>query len=183
MKKLNAGYTLDQTILVVSIVAILSTIIVSQLGSTVMNRAHGLKISANLKQVSQANRIFKVYHNAWPHEATGNRSSFDNASALVSSKYLRNTAQKNNNRNFLPGYKIVDGKLRHDLGIGGEIEQSIQRYEGQNYLVVTMNNIPLSEVKAADQIIDGSINGEDGHLHFDTDGRMATIHYLSTPIN
>lgn len=175
MNQKNAGYTLDQTILIVSIMAVMSTLVVSQFGSNVIDRARGLKVASILQQVGQANQIFKLYHNAWPHELSRTGSATDNAMLLAGGQ--------NRSQNLLPNFKVVNNTLQHDLGLGGEVAQSVMRFQGQNYIVISISNIPQGEAEAADKIIDGRINPTDGRLQYDaTSQNLTTLLYLSTPI-
>ena len=46
-----AGFTLDQTILVVAVIAILATIIISSVAWNVLNRANATRLTAHLTQI------------------------------------------------------------------------------------------------------------------------------------
>ena len=61
----TAGYTLDQTILIVAIIAILITLIVATIGWALLNRAGGTKLAAQLKQIEDANGLFFSSYNQW----------------------------------------------------------------------------------------------------------------------
>lgn len=67
--KRNAGYTLDQTILIVAIIAILITLIVATIGWELLNRAGGTKLAAQFKQIEDSNGLFFANHGVWPHAA------------------------------------------------------------------------------------------------------------------
>ena len=67
--KRNAGYTLDQTILIVAIIAILITLIVATIGWELLNRAGGTKLASQFRQIEDANGLFFASHGVWPHAA------------------------------------------------------------------------------------------------------------------
>jgi Tfp pilus assembly protein PilE len=63
------GYTIDQTILIVAIIAILVTIIILTVGWNIINKASGTKLAAQFKQIEDANGQFYAQHRTWPHRA------------------------------------------------------------------------------------------------------------------
>ena len=54
----NKGYTIDQTILIVAIIAILITLVIVTVGWQLINRTSGTKAAAQVRQVEDANGQF-----------------------------------------------------------------------------------------------------------------------------
>lgn len=182
--KHNAGYTLDQTILIVAIIAILITLIVATVGWNLLSRAGGTKLAAQLRQVEDANGQFYSEFGMWPGDAiaaTGgtNNSTTRGAVLYSSAVYGSSTAPgadtlRNNHRNFLPGFEYdgVNNIIRHSFGAGGEIRQHIVD-TGTNaigsinngvYYVVHFRDVPRAEAFEVDEKIDGTSGTNAGRV-------------------
>ena len=68
-RKGNSGYTIDQTILIVAIIAILITIIIATVGWDLINKTGGAKLASQLRQMEDASSQFYSQHRMWPPQA------------------------------------------------------------------------------------------------------------------
>lgn len=161
-KNSMAGYTLDQTILIVAVIAILVTIIVGSMGWQLLSRAGGTKLASHLRQIETANGQFYSEHNLWPFEAAQGAGSDgnNNVLTLVALEAAFDSAALDpataNPQNYLPSYEVQGATLRHPFGNGGVITQEVESMPGstQNYLTITMQNVPRAEALEADESID-----------------------------
>lgn len=166
-----AGYTLDQTILIVAVIAILVTIIIGSLGWELLGRAGGTKLASHLRQIEAANGEFYAKYSMWPIDAAlsgkgmlvlaGDNEALDEAKLEL--------ADGETLKNYLPTYEKDGEDVKSPFGRGGTITMSNGDYEGQTYVVVTFTNVPMSEAENADEAIDGkSTTSRDstGRVHF-----------------
>lgn len=166
-----AGFTLDQTILVVAVIAILATIIISSVAWEVLSRANSTKLTAHMDQISDA--IGQYYQD---DHGSGKYTWPANAAAL--SPYLAGyTADGANleapfgtstNRSILA--LNTTGKILTSLGnsggsdcAGGELDC---------YFTITLTNIQAQELEIANETIDGAgetgvARGTTGRLRWD----------------
>lgn len=165
----NKGYTIDQTILIVAIIAILITLVIVTVGWQLINRAGGTKAGAQLKQVEDANGQFFSGQRLWPHQALTTNTPTANMAALVNNAIPTSSWQgsvnQNDLRNLLPGFKIsgtgTTATVSHNFGNGGLITQQANTYPttmgiGTDIrLVVQFEGVPLADAKEADRAIDG----------------------------
>ena len=134
-----AGYTLDQTILIVAVIAILVTIIVGSVGWEVLNRASSAKIAAHLKQIETAVGVYyKENNNTWP----------TSASVL---------------EEFLPGYRASGSNLRTTLSSGSS-DAVMSLTTASGYIQVAITNIAAQEAEEADKTVDDSDGRTAGRL-------------------
>ena len=160
----NQGYTLDQTILVVGIVAILLTLIIVSIGWNLINRSKATKAIGLLKQIEGANNKFYAIHQYWPEEAimAANNNSWPSGGlpreqaihVLVDPLYIdngSNVAVSNNlvenHQNLINGLRddAGNGYLTHDFGEDGRIEQRMLTLTNGNPIgtVVAPSNTSL----------------------------------------
>jgi hypothetical protein len=155
-----AGYTLDQTILIVAVIAILVTIIVGSMGWELLSRAGGTKLASHLRQIETANGQFYAEYDMWPHEATNNSSGADNMIVLLGDTAKAtelNLDAGEELKNYLPSYETDGSTVTHPFGSGGEITQEVETITGgtQSYLTLTLQSVPRAEAMEADESIDG----------------------------
>lgn len=193
------GYTIDQTILIVAVIAILITMIIVSVGWDILTRAGGTKLASHLKQFEQANGQFFAANAAWPHEAVaGGAAGGVVACALLGdtgalSAPYDGTTGMYRPKNYLPGYTCTGGAtVKHGFGAGGdvlvELAPAATNGMGQDYLKVTMVNVPRTEAASAKKDIDGDGTPDDeGRLRIDGatkgGGSTVTVEYLATAIN
>lgn len=193
------GYTIDQTILIVAVIAILITMIIVSVGWDILTRAGGTKLASHLKQIEQANGQFFAANAAWPHEAVRNATPANNILALLGhvstlSEYYDGSKTGTIPRSYLPAYTEDSGAVYHSFGGGGTVTmRSDGELNGQSYLVVVMDNIPISEYISANESIDGEKNIKTANDLPDETGRLratggananvVTIEYYATATN
>lgn len=193
------GYTIDQTILIVAVIAILITMIIVSVGWDILTRAGGTKLASHLKQFEQANGQFFAANAAWPHEAVSTGGADESNGSRIACVLLGNTGSINpvyvsgGVKNYLPGYTCSGGTtVTHGFG-GGNGEVKVYRVPstdasngmGQDYIVVKMESVPLTEARSAKKDIDGEGTDDDkGRLHIsNASGGTADVTYYATAIN
>ena len=158
------GYTIDQTILIVAVIAILVTMIIGSVGWDLLSRASGTKLSSHLKQIETANGQFFATHAVWPDEAAATPNPVNNFKVLVSQNALA-AQYRPAFKDMLPAYDgNVSGAIQHSFGSGGDITMERQELDNQTYLVITMKGIPRQEYEEADSKMDGKVDQNAGRL-------------------
>lgn len=175
----NKGYTIDQTILIVAIIAILITLVIITVGWQLINRTSGTKAGAQFKQVEDANGTFFSDQRVWPHQgqAAATPTATSNMAILtgaVSGTDLGASINKSKVRNQLPGFKVTgtgpSAVTSHNFGNGGAITQMNGTYPASanvgtdNRLVIQFASVPLNDAKEADIAIDGAEGYNTGRL-------------------
>lgn len=160
----TAGYTIDQTILIVAIIAILVTLIIISVGWQLINRTSGTKLASQFKQVEDANGQFYASFRVWPDESySSTASDAANIMALTGSGVTyRATVPAAQQRNMIPGFRINGANVQHNFASGGNITMhrvtSPFGLQG-SYLVVEFSQVPFSEVQEAERAVDTGSNG------------------------
>lgn len=182
MHKRNAGYTIDQTILIVAIIAILITLIIGTVGWDLINRTGGAKLASQLRQIEDSNGQFFARHQVWPHQGSDNPTSDNNMlilqNKISSGDTILPVVANTNPINSLVGLSDLAGVLQHNFGGGGTIQQQLNTLPASmglgtgEYLVVQFTDVPFSEAQKADETIDGSVNNQVGRVVYQgtTDG-------------
>lgn len=168
----NKGYTIDQTILIVAIIAILITLVIVTVGWQLINRAGGTRAGAQIKQVEDANGAFFSDQRVWPHLAYSSpaASPANNMRALVNN----GITTWNGNitvatlKNQLPGFKVdATNGVQHTMGSGGAVtedDNTMSTVGTDHRIVVQFANVPVTDAQEADKAIDGTIDNKSGRL-------------------
>lgn len=193
----SAGYTIDQTILIVAVIAVLITLIIASVGWDLLNRTSGTKFASYLKQIEEANGAFYARQGVWPHvavadEGAGGTEIEANLAVLADVAVLNaGTQYVERWKPYLNGFDVVnDGtagaEVWHQFGSGGMMTQddmprgSAECPDGASHLVITINDVPATELNNADEAIDGEINNADGRLQWGAPvGGIATATYCA----
>lgn len=159
-----AGYTIDQTILIVAIIAILVTLIIISVGWQLINRTSGTKLASQFKQIEDAAGQFYATFRVWPDESySSTASATANVLALTGSGVTyRATVPAAQRRNFIPGFRINGTSVEHNFASGGVVSMTrlTNPYGLQgSYLVVQFTGVPFSEVTQAETAVDTGANG------------------------
>ncbi|MCA6254336.1 MAG: hypothetical protein IM662_14295 [Phenylobacterium sp.] len=185
--KSQLGYTIDQTILIVAVIAILVTMIIGSVGWDLLSRAGGTKLSSHLRQFETANGQFYAKHSLWPHQCAAGPDSFG---ALISKDALDVSLMPGFDpdtdfENLLPSYEFPagGGTVQHNFGSGGDITMDVQRFSEQDYLVIRMTSIPKAEFEEADEGIDGALNASEGRLQGTDNGSTYDLVYYANVVN
>lgn len=202
----SAGYTIDQTILIVAVIAVLITLIIASVGWDLLNRTSGTKFASYLKQIEEANGAFYARQGVWPHIAveqdgvvTGAANlEVANITVLASNSVLDTTTPSDYSdrwKPYLNGFDLNDAttpyQVEHEFGTGGLISQTADILrttpvceDGANHLVIQMNDVPLTEVVNADETIDGEINSAEGRLKYTNQtASLQTVTYCANLLN
>lgn len=171
----NKGYTIDQTILIVAIIAILITLVIVTVGWQLINRAGGTRAGAQIKQVEDANGQFFSDQRVWPTQAlTANTSVSAMAvianAAIPTASWLPNIDQARLH-NLVPGFTItgagVTAVVNHSMGAGGQVKQQqniMAVVSADPRIVVQFAAVPLADAQEADRAIDGVAGFNTGRL-------------------
>lgn len=181
--KKNFGYTIDQTILIVAIIAILITLVIATVGWNIITRAGGTKLAAQVRQIEDAIGQFYATHQVWPHQATTAGNDWQaqaRALANTGAGYtLNGNVDATEMRNMIAGFEYDGTDLNHDFGSSGVIyiaanEAPASASIGSNiYTVIQFSNVPFNEAEEADEIIDGSLSSTAGRFVYRATGNCA----------
>lgn len=177
----HKGYTIDQTILIVAIIAILITLIIVTVGWQLINRAGGTRAGAQIKQIEDANGQFFSAQRLWPHQAYTAPTNSAAANMLVLANNgitTWNTAVNADEvRNLIPGFRVASGAVMHNMGPGGTITQQVGRMatvSTDQRLIIQFESVPLADAKEADRAIDGEEDNAEGRLVYGTAACLPT---------
>lgn len=168
----SAGYTIDQTILIVAIIAILITLIIITVGWQLINRTGGTKLAGQMKQVEDANGQFYAAISAWPMDAY----SAPAATALLNVLALANSSAVTtwtgaaaiaaSRKNYISAFKENGTtSVYYDFGMGtaGTIQQqkaTVASFNGGaigEFIIIQFSSVPFSQAKEAELTIDGKL--------------------------
>lgn len=162
MKKTNtrrlAGFTLDQTILVVAVIAVLATIIISSVAWNVLNRANATKLNAHLQQISDS--IGNYYQdgdgteiNAWPSKASQlNRYLAGYTPSTTDNLYTPFGTASNKSELVIVGGGNERG---YSLTTNGSSASICASGDMDCYILIRITNIQAQEAEQANESIDG----------------------------
>lgn len=177
------GYTIDQTILIVAIIAILITLIIITIGWQLINRTSGTKLGSQLKQVEDSITQFYAANKVFPDQAFTATPTIAQTAVVLTGNTAGLTTlpsiQATNLSNFLGGFRTTGtaGSSVLNNSYGGTI--NIMRGDptnftgspaGRQYLVVEFTQVPLSDAQEADRAIDNAMSNSAGRLVYNTTG-------------
>jgi hypothetical protein len=162
----HQGYTIDQTILIVAIIAILITLVIVTVGWQLINRTSGTKVASQVRQIEEANGQFFSTHRVWPHQAytspgvTANNNMLALAANSAITTWVSPPVDTANLRNLLEGYTVESGAINHTIGSGGAITEQPALVDAQQRMVVQFASVPYAEAAEAEKAIDNSTTPE-----------------------
>lgn len=168
LKALRQGYTLDQTLIVIILIAILITVIIATVAWSLINRASGTRIASQLNQIEDATGQFYSEHRMWPHQSITTVNERTVMAALMGAVTSNFTASVNvaNVKNLLPSLSVSGttaaavntansfGTLTMMNNTPNAANTSISG--GNQFLTVQMVNVPINEAQEADKAVDGT---------------------------
>ncbi len=186
-----AGYTIDQTILIVSVIAVLVTMIIGSVGWDLLTRAGATKLVSHLRQIEQANGQFYAAHGVWPQDAIGSRTNA--LCALVDPGYTPDGSIVEADitgkpRNLLPAYthNCASNEVNHTTssGLATMYAQEVEDM-GDEYLVVELKDIARPEAVEADKVIDGTPEGSPttGRIRFTGTGGKVDLYFIANIVD
>lgn len=181
------GYTIDQTILIVAVIAILITMIIASIGWDLLARAGGTKLASHLRQFEIAVGQFYAKHSVWPHQAggsTGVGSGGANFRALMTSRIV-DESYSSEIENYLPSYDSTQEPVQHNFGGGGDVtlDEEQEPNTNQTYLTFTLIGVPKKEYEEADKKIDGDVNYHSGRVQGIDNGTTVDMKYYANIMN
>jgi Tfp pilus assembly protein PilE len=178
----RAGYTIDQTILIVVIISILITLVITTIGWQLINRTSGTKLGSQLSEMETAVSQYYSANKAFPHQVFGTLAT----SSITSEMLMRvlkgvnvtnmvapyNTA--NNRTDLLSGFKLVgdEVKTQNDKVVTMINVTSLNNWVAgstASWLAVQVKDVPLPEAQEADRVIDFTESATAGRLVYTAD--------------
>jgi type II secretory pathway pseudopilin PulG len=145
------GYTIDQTILIVAIIAILITLVIVTIGWTLLNRTSGTKLASQLGQINDAVAQFYDTNRTFPT----NLAALQNA-GLVTFR-VSGTGYVNDFGGDVQLRQLNTGTTSTTTPNGLAINA--------RYIWIQQQLVPLAEARRTDENIDGVINGQAGRVN------------------
>jgi hypothetical protein len=177
----RGGYTIDQTILIVVIIAILITLVIVTIGWQLINRTSGTKAASQLSQMEDAIGQFYGSTRFWPHlafttapttPATGNAlilAGITPAGAVVNASIPATSLT-----NHVSGF-TVNGTTSIRNSYGGDISMvnaTVNNWTGASatsqFMVVQFASVPVTDAQEADRAIDSTAAHNSGRLVYST---------------
>lgn len=162
----TAGYTIDQTILIVAIIAILVTLIIISVGWQLINKTSGTKLASQFKQIEDANGLFYSTFRVWPDESYSAPAASASANMLAlagTGVTYRATVPAAQQRNFVSGFRINGTtNIQHNFGSGGAVtmQRDTNPFSLQGTMfVIQFDGVPFSEAVTAEEAVDVGANG------------------------
>jgi type II secretory pathway pseudopilin PulG len=145
------GYTIDQTILIVAIIAILITLVIVTLGWTLLSRTSGSKLGSFTDQLTQAINVYYGSHGQLP--------------AALSDLNTDNLIKfRNDGTTFYHDIGGATGTVALGTQTGiNETTFKIGTATSASYLVVTFTDVPVSEANEALKSVNGDVT-KAGHM-------------------
>lgn len=179
MARSTAGYTIDQTILIVAVIAILITLVIASVGWDLLNRTGGTKLASHMRQLEDSNGTFYARMRQWPDDALAANASAINNVAILST--TNNGAAlvpaggtiDNKHNNLIPGFERDGTTMQHGFGAGGDILQQrvnlgaialSTSFTKGSYMIIEFDDVPVSEAQEADEAVDGEADPDTGRL-------------------
>ena len=169
--KRQLGYTIDQTILIVAVIAILVTMIIGSVGWDLLSRAGGTKLQSHLVQMENSAGSFFAQYGLWPTDVTGDGQNAMLALIRDDTTWTSGFSPSPGQfRTYLPAYDPGSATaVEHPFGAGGEATIETEVQNGQTFLVYTLTNVPSREYLTAEEGIDGDTDG-----NYQNQGRLQT---------
>jgi hypothetical protein len=171
----RGGYTIDQTILIVVIIAILITLVIVTIGWQLINRSGGTKLASQFTQMEGAISQFYSSMRVFPHQActTGNTPAgavLIMAGVVPTGCTLLPSIVAGNLSNLISGFRANGTtSLRNSYGgnitmVNGTVNAWTGAAAANQYLIIRFQNVPLADAQEADRAIDGAMNPTTGRL-------------------
>lgn len=173
--------------------AILASIMVASLGAFVFVNVpwgnvlgNSSQLANSLEQIEMANKEFYERHRMWPHQTTSGDWRM-NVNALVSPQAMRypyNTITSFKNYIYDLSPKFSKNGVRHELGEGGSILQRPITWQGEQYLEIILEDVPVADARTLDKKVDGEHSPEKGRvtIRFNDLKETASVHYLANQV-
>lgn len=183
----NLGYTIDQTILVVAVIAILITLIIASVGWDLITRASGAKLASYLTQVEQAGGSFYGRHGMWMDTAldvslgAGAANPADNMRVLKENFFAAGDRFDQNFQSYLPGFASDGVNLFSGYGDGASDFMELHNQDASvvsgdqpaaQYFILEMHDIPFAEAVRADIAIDSQEDDSNGRVVYQDDSGL-----------
>ncbi|HEX2859144.1 MAG TPA: hypothetical protein VHP58_02985 [Alphaproteobacteria bacterium] len=167
----SKGYTLDQTILIIAIIAILVTLIILTVGWNLINKASGTRLASQLGNVEDAMGNFYGDLKQWPVATTSN--PVNDAVTLAG----LNASSSGNTKNYIAGLATTATGVTHNLNtstaanrrvtigqVTGGTNSWVSASSSNIYEVVTFQSVYGSDFLEADRAIDSGDGGDKGRV-------------------
>jgi type II secretory pathway pseudopilin PulG len=139
------GYTIDQTILIVAIIAILITLVIITIGWTLLTRTTGNKLASYMTQMDTAINSFYNDNRRFP--ATGDGIAAFQTAGLT--KFRQDTTFRHEIGGPDGTVRLINPAASLAAVPGGGVAT------GQPHIVIEFTEVPLAEANQADISMDG----------------------------
>jgi type II secretory pathway pseudopilin PulG len=153
------GYTIDQTILIVAIIAILITLIIITIGWTLLTRTTGNKLASYMTQMDTAINSFYNDNRRFP--ATGDGIAAFQTAGLTKFRRVGTTGQDFRHEIGGPNgtVRLINPATSLAWIPGGGVDV------GLPHIVIEFTLVPLSEANQADISMDGVASNVAGRVY------------------
>lgn len=154
------GYTIDQTILIVAIIAILITLIITTIGWTLLTRTTGNKLASYMTQMDTAINSFYNDNRRFP--ATGDGiAAFQTAGLTKFRQVVTGTVTTFQHEIGGPNgtVRLINPAASLAAVPGGGVAT------GQPHIVIEFTRVPLAEANQADMSMDGVAGFNTGRVY------------------
>lgn len=143
------GYTIDQTVLIIFLIAILVTVIVVSLGLNIITRGEGTRLASQLKQIESAIKRYEADIGVLPYQALCQSYNTCATGGWIIPEYWGNSLATNNLHSSTPFFARWRGpyiNAQFDTSAGGS--NSWRLLHGLVSLPdpITQWNIPLIQI-------------------------------------
>ena len=149
------GYTIDQTILIVAIIAILITLVIITIGWTLLTRTTGNKLASYMTQMDTAINSFYNDNRRFPTTADG-ILAFQTAGLT---KFRQDTTFRHEIGGPIGTVRLINPATSTAAIPGGSVGA------GQPHIVIEFTGVPLAEANQADISMDGIANNASGRVY------------------
>lgn len=183
------GYTIDQTILIVVIIAILITLVIVTIGWQLINRTSGTKTASQMNQIEQAIGQYYGATRMWPHNSfsvlpdalapTG--FALILAGVTPSGGTLSPNIPTGSLTNYVAGLTI-NGTTSLRNSHGGDIRMvnaTVANWTGASatsqFYVIEFASLPIADARETDRAIDNADDFDDGQFVYSTTSCLPAI--------
>jgi type II secretory pathway pseudopilin PulG len=158
------GYTIDQTILIVAIIAILITLIITTIGWTLLTRTTGNKLASYMTQMDTAINSFYNDNRRFPTTTDG-IAAFQTAGLTKFRQVVTGTVTSFRHEIGGPNgtVRLINPATSTAAIPGGGVATD------QPHIVIEFTGIPLAEANQADMSMDGVASNSAGRVYTSND--------------
>lgn len=164
-----AGFTLDQTILVVAVIAVLATVIISSVAWDVLSKANATKLTAHLTQIGDAmGQYYRDNSHQWPTDSTQLVEYLGGSYSSQGPNDLRTPFASGST----PSSMSIPSAFANGRELASGSACDPDDPSNDCYVVMEMTNVDTADVVQADKNIDGEPKTAAERTAARTNGRL-----------